>query len=88
MKNKTKSVGAVGAVVRYGGHDATFIADIMEVEGAVVVRANGPLNQPGVLTRPAAYDETHEIIDFPRPCFWRPDLGVFVLPKNQVRKKN
>lgn len=33
--------GRIGAIVRYCGHDATFIADVIEVGGACVVVANG-----------------------------------------------
>ena len=84
-KSAKSSVAAVGAVVRYGGHDATFHADIFEIEGAAVVRAADSINKPGVLTRPASYEATHSIIDFPKPGFWRPDLGVFVVPIAQVK---
>lgn len=83
MKNKNKSVAAIGATVQYGGHDATFIADIFEIEGAAVVRANGPVTMQNV-HRPAK-GVTHHVLDFPKVGFWRPDLGVFVVPKDQVR---
>lgn len=83
MKDKIKSVAAIGATVQYGGHDATFIADIYEIEGAAVVRATGPVTMKNV-QRPAI-GVTHHIIDFPKAGFWRPDLGVFVVPKDQVR---
>ena len=73
--------GAVGAKVRYCEHDAHFLADIYLVGNVLVVRANGPINK--VLIRPA-HEPTHHLSDFPTPGFWRPDLGVFVVPQDQV----
>lgn len=74
----------MGAKVAYCGHDGFFVADIFLVAGANVVRANGPID-PGNLERPAD-KATHTMLDFPVTGFWRPDLGVFVVPKNQVRR--
>lgn len=76
------SIVAMGAVVQFCGHDARFVADIYVIEGACVVRANGPLNDK-TLSR-LATGATHRIDDFPKAGFWRPDLGVFVVPKRQV----
>jgi hypothetical protein len=73
----------MGAKVLYCGHDGWFAADIFEVEGANVVRANGPVT-PGNLVRPGSGEATHHLSDFPKAGFWRPDLGVFVVPKDQV----
>lgn len=73
---------AIGAKVAYCGHDGYFIADILLVAGANVVRADGPV-EVGNLERPAD-GATHTILDFPVSGFWRPDLGVFVVPKDQV----
>lgn len=73
---------AMGARVQFCGHDATFIADIYRVEGANVVRAVGPVNDK-TLNRPGV-DATHHLVDFPSAGFWRPDLGVFVVPERQV----
>lgn len=78
----------IGKTVRYCGHKATFQADIFEVAGAVVVRAPAaitPNDEHGVLNRdPKAYDlASHHLEDFPHGGFWRPDLGVFVVPKAQ-----
>jgi hypothetical protein len=39
-QNTPMSKPAIGAVVQYCGHKATFIADIFEIEGVNVVRAN------------------------------------------------
>lgn len=74
----------MSAIVRYCGHNASFVADIFEVSGAVVVRANGPVEKQ--LTRPCSQTATHWLSDFPKPGFWRPDLGVFVVPKKQFTK--
>jgi hypothetical protein len=77
------SKAKMGALVQYCGHDGTFVADIFEVAGANVVRANGPVT-PGNITRPAI-GATHRISDS-EGGFWRPDLGVFVVPKSQVEE--
>ena len=70
--------------VRYCGHDASFVADITEVAGAMVVRTIEPV-QLDLLTRPAGPCD-YWLVDFPNAGFWRPDLGVFVVPKAQLRK--
>lgn len=75
----------VGARVMYCGHDGYFIADIVEVTGACVVRANGPVTPRNLVRNDALGPATHMLIDFPNAGFWRPDLGVFVVPKEQVR---
>lgn len=72
-----------GALVQYCGHNAMFIADIYEINGVNVVRANGPVDKH--LIRPAK-EPTHHMVDFPRAGFWKPDLGVFVVPSKQVRE--
>jgi hypothetical protein len=74
----------IGATVQYCGHDATFIADIYVVEGVAVVRA-ATSHVDRNLQRPAR-GATHHIVDFPKAGFWRPDLGVFVVPLSQVRR--
>ncbi len=74
----------MGAKVQFCGHDGWFIADIFEVAGANVVRATREVNG-GNLNRPAK-GATHHLEDFPKPGFWRPDLGVFVVPKSQVKE--
>jgi hypothetical protein len=85
---------AIGAVVQYCGHKATFIADIFEIEGVNVVRANFTPKRD----LPSAFDEklnrdpvaylkaTHHLDDWPLQGFWRPGLGVFVVPKKQVKE--
>lgn len=74
----------MGVLVQYCGHDGWFVADIYRIAGANVVRANGAVT-PGALTRPAT-GATHHLLDSPVPGFWRPDLGVFVVPEGQVRE--
>ena len=75
---------AIGAKVQFCGHDGWFIADIFSVAGCNVVRANGKVDGNN-LVRPAK-EATHRVSDFPIPGFWRPDLGVFAVPANQVKK--
>lgn len=75
---------AIGARVAFGGHDGWFVADIFRVGGANVVRASGKI-EASKLNRPAT-GATHHVSDFPLAGFWRPDLGVLVVPENQVRQ--
>lgn len=77
------SRSAIGAQVQFCGHDGTFIADIFEIDGVNVVRSPVPVNG-GMLKRPAV--ATHTMEDFPRAGFWRPDIGVFVVPAAQVKE--
>lgn len=72
------------ARVQYCGHNGWFIADVYEVGDAVVVRASGPIT-PDKINRPAE-NCTHHVLDFPDPGFWRPDLGILVVPKSQCSK--
>jgi hypothetical protein len=73
----------MGAKVKYCGHDGWFIADIIVVGNANVVRANGKVTGDNI-KRPAD-EATHCLTDYPSSGFWRPDLGVFVVPGKQVR---
>lgn len=83
----------VGAKVQYCGHRGYFVANISlayspQFAGANIVRANGPVD-PKNLIRPARQKSeppTHTMVDFPVAGFWRPDLGVFVVPEDQVKK--
>ena len=78
--------GAVGAIVRYCGHEGTFVADILLVAGAAVVRAPGPVNGENLNRDPVSYRwATHWLLDFPCAGYWRPDQGTFVVPLKQVR---
>lgn len=75
----------IGARVIYCGHDGYFVADICPIAGAVVVRANGKVT-PGNIIRDERFGAaTHRLEDSPGPVFWRPDLGVFVVPNGQLK---
>ncbi len=74
-----------GALVKYCGHRAVFVADIVRVGNANVVRANRPVTMENVVRDPSHIRvATHHLGDFPTSGFWRPDLGVFVVPEDQV----
>lgn len=73
----------IGALIQYCGHNAMFVADIYEIDGVNVVRANGPIEQH--LIRPAK-GATHHVKDFPKAGFWKPHLGIFVVPAAQVKE--
>lgn len=84
------SSAQMGARVRYCGHRGVFIADIYEFRGVNVVKANYvPKNAQDFLDRAIKmgnyYDvATHQLEDFPMAGFWQPDIGVFVVPTEQV----
>jgi hypothetical protein len=78
-----------GATVHMVAHDLVFQADLFEIAGAMVVRANGRL-VPG---QNCEYSgdwkwtaPTHILSDRPIAGFWRDDLGIFVVPKNQLTR--
>lgn len=73
----------VGVPVQYCGHNGLFMADLYFIAGAVVVRASGPLDL-GALIRPPANARYH-LTDHPSTGFWRPELGVFVVPAEQLK---
>ena len=79
---KTMSESKMGAIVQYGGHDASFVADIFRIGNVNVVQANGPITEE-LLTRPADPACTHHVGDFPECGYWRPNRGVFVVPEKQ-----
>jgi hypothetical protein len=74
--------GVAGAQVKYCNHDGWFVADIHVVGNVNVIRANGPVNGDNIIRTNEA---THVVTDFPKSGFWRPDLGVFVVPQSQVK---
>ena len=75
----------MGAVVRYCGHEGTFIADIRLVAGANVINANGPVTGESLNRDPADYAlATHQLDDFPEAGGWFPRRGFFVVPEKQV----
>jgi hypothetical protein len=86
MAAKKLKQGAVGAVVRYCGHKGTFMADIILVAGAAVVRAGGPVTGETLNRNVESYEAaTHHLVDFPQAGYWNAQLGVFVVPATQVR---
>ena len=74
----------MGAVVKYCGHDGTFVADIYECAGANVVHAGGPIN--GDTIDRSSRRATHYLTDFPVASFWHPRTGMFVVPADQVKE--
>lgn len=77
-----KTKAAVGAMVQYCGHDGVFVADIFDFSGVCVIRAPRAVTPDNIL-RPAE-DATHHLQDYPAAGFWRPDIGVFVVPRDQL----
>jgi hypothetical protein len=76
----------MGARVLFCGHKGTFVADIFKVGNVNVVRANGKVD-PASLNRDLVNKPpTHRMSDLPEAGFWRPDLGVFVVPQTQVKE--
>jgi len=71
-----------GAVVHMLCHDLVFAADLFEVAGAIVVKANGPLRRKHNAFPPAEFPRrpTHELTDDCGNEFWKEELGVFVIP--------
>lgn len=77
----------IGAVVRYCGHlNATFVADIWEIENVNVVVANGDLNKHLARDEKQYKAATHHMHGFPKAGYWKPSIGIFVLPKDQVEE--
>lgn len=74
---------AMGAAVMFCGHDGWFVADIFEIKGVNVVKANGPV-KIDKLVRGHNDKATHHLMDFPVAGAWMQDRGVFVVPAAQV----
>lgn len=70
----------------YCGHNGCFVADIGVVGNVNVIRASGKVSPANLQRGPAVGRATHQMVDFPSAGFWRPDLGVFVVPKAQVKE--
>lgn len=75
-----------GKFIQYCSERGGFVADVYKVAGAVVVRAALVPCNPNTLDRRGTRKYDFKLIDFPKPGFWRPDLGVFVVPRNQLKK--
>jgi hypothetical protein len=80
----SKSIVLLGAQVQYCGHAGVFVADIISVGNTYVVRASKPVTPERLVRKNVDETATHHLIDFPGPNFWRPDLGVFVVPRKQL----
>lgn len=78
------SAAKMGARVQYCGHEGWFVADIFQIHCVNVVRANGPVT-PDNIVRTEMETITHTLSDMPEAGFWRPDIGVFVVPVAQVK---
>ena len=76
---------AMGARVLYCGHRGTFIADIWELGNVNIVHASREVSGEN-LDRDGVEAATHHLTDFPKAGFWKPRLGVFVVPKDQVKE--
>lgn len=81
-----------GALVHMIPHDLVFSADLFEIAGAMVVRANGPLHVGVNCWKSSApfcdrHQPTHELHDDHGTGFWRDDLGVFVVPSHLLTEK-
>lgn len=77
--------GIVGANVVFCGHNGYFVADIVLIGNVAVIQAGGPVVPDRLHRNNDLGPPTHHIVDFPKPVFWKPRLGVFVVPKGQVR---
>lgn len=84
MKAKDAVTAQWGKRVRYCGHDASFAADITFINGAAIVRANGPISEDN-LRRPAGNCDYH-MVDMPHGGVWSPHSGLFAVPVSQFRK--
>lgn len=81
---KSKSIALIGAQVQYCGHAGVFIADVISVGNTYVVRAAKAVTPDNLMRKNVDEQATHHLNDFPGPNFWRPDLGVFVVPRKQL----
>ena len=80
------SKSKMGAIVRYCGHEAVFVADIFDFNTVNVVVANGPLDKHLRRSESDVAKATHHLSDFPKAGYWSPVRGVFVVPGNQVKE--
>lgn len=78
------SAAKMGARVKYCNHEGWFVADIFQIACVNVVKANGPVTGDNII-RTEMETITHTMSDFPEAGFWRPDIGVFVVPVAQVK---
>lgn len=76
---------AMGAIVQYGGHRGTFIADIWQLGDVNIIHASREVSGETLDRDKYTFDNaTHHLSDFPKAGFWKPRIGVFVVPSDQV----
>jgi hypothetical protein len=81
----------VGAIVHMLPHDLVFAADLWRVAGAVIVRASGPVLHGSRVCWPRTSQvcrenpPTHELSDNLAEEFWKPEIGVFVVPEDKLK---
>lgn len=75
-----------GIQVKYCGHEAVFTADVFHMDATVVVRAPGRVEHHLRRDRRSIKEAQFHVSDYPDPGFWRPDLGVLVVPTAQFKK--
>jgi hypothetical protein len=81
------SAAKMGALVQYCNHRGVFIADVWRVGNVNIVRASRAVTMENLDREHASLARaTHRLIDFPQAGFWRPDLGIFVVPEKQVKE--
>jgi hypothetical protein len=80
------SKSAMGANVMYCGHNGYFIADIYDLGEVNVVHARREVNPDTIMRYKEFGEPTHHLSDFPKAGFWKPRMGVFVVPKSQVKE--
>lgn len=76
---------AIGARVMFCGHKGWFVADIHQVGTANVVVSCGPVNGSTII-RTDLDEATHHMVDFPLAGYWKPEIGLFVVPIGQVKE--
>jgi hypothetical protein len=76
----------MGALIIFCGHKGTFTADIWRIGTVNVIHASGPVTMDTLDRSDRNFDAaTHHMKDFPQAGFWKPALGIFVIPEKQVR---
>lgn len=76
-----------GVLVKLINYNIYIMADVYEVAGAVVVRGNRDLDHCGFRTIPDALRGQYccSLVAEPSSGFWRNDLGVWVVPSEQLQ---
>ena len=74
-----------GINVQFCGHEGYFIADVRILKGCAIVHASAPVSPDSIYRNNEFGPATHIVVDFP-VGFWKPQLGVFVVPRDQFRE--